>query len=216
VCGLGCLAGPTIGGILYDIPKKFEPNSDAIWGNQLCFRLPFYVVGFFCFVVTVFVFFRFGNVQAKDGDVSAPISSVLTYKRLLSLIAIALNGTVVATLDPTLSNKLFSAPFEYDADKVGLLFTVSSVLYIIASMPVGWLMDKSSTYGPQLKSKVCKATQGLGFIMLAICFTMLGPWRVGAASLDKLFDNVPSIWIAMMFKGTVRVFRQEFTLEDAI
>ena len=44
----------------------------------------------------------------------------------------------VATLDPTLSNKLIIAPFHYSANKVGLLFTVSSVLYIISSVPVGW------------------------------------------------------------------------------
>lgn len=201
VCGLGCLAGPTIGGILYDIPKRFDQNADAIWGNQLCFRLPFYTVGFLCLVVTIFVFFRFGNVQAQAGDVTAPISSVLSFKRLISLIAIALNGTIVATLDPTLSNKLFAQPFGYSADKVGLLFTVSSVLYIIASVPVGWMMDRTNSHGAQYASKVCKLTQSSAFFFLMVCFMMLGPFKIGKLDFNKAFNNVPSVWVAMMFKG---------------
>ena len=185
----------------YDIPKKFDQDGDAIWGNQLCFRLPFYTVGFLCLVVTVFVFLRFGNVQANEGEIPAPISSVLSLKRLLSLVAIALNGTIVATLDPTLSNKLFSAPFGYSADKVGLLFTVSSVLYIISSVPVGWMMDRTNAHGAQYASKVCKLTQSGAFFALAACFVLLGPLKLGNFSLNKAFNNVPSVWVAMMFKG---------------
>jgi MFS family permease len=100
--------------------------------------------------------------------------SVITVPRLLSLIAIALNGTIVATLDPTLSNHLYAAPYGYSANKVGLMFTVSSVLYIIASIPVGWLMDKTNAYGPAVASKVCKSTQAGGFFFLGLSFLVLG------------------------------------------
>jgi hypothetical protein len=110
ICTINCVetrkAGPTIGGLLYDIPKRYDYTADELWGSQLCFQLPFLLVSFLCLIVTLFVFSRFANVQSEADEKSAPMVSVLTVKRTLSLVAIALNGTIVATLDPTLSNKL--------------------------------------------------------------------------------------------------------------
>ena len=114
VCGLGCMAGPPIGGLVYDIPKDFDPNSDAVWVSQWCFRAPFLFFGGFCLLLSLLVYWKFGDVAAEKGSdapPTAPISAVLTPSRLLSLIAIALSGTIVATLDPTLSHKLYEQPY---------------------------------------------------------------------------------------------------------
>eukprot|EP00039_Didymoeca_costata_P001180 m.50404 g.50404 ORF g.50404 m.50404 type:complete len:784 (+) comp10669_c0_seq1:87-2438(+) len=203
VCGLGCLAGPPIGGVLYDLPKKFNPNWDAIWTDGWCFRLPFFVFGFFCLVLSLYVYVYFGNVQAEaqDENAAAPVSQVLSWSRLLSLVAIALSGTIVATLDPTLSHKLYKEPYGYDADRVGLVFMMSSMLYIIISVPVGWAIDKTNAFRPSLASSICKIIQATGFFFLALCFVMLGPLVLGKFSLTREFNNVPSAWIAMLLKG---------------
>ena len=62
-------------------------------------------------------------------------------------------------------------------------------------------MDKTSAYGPKVASKVCKYTQAGGFFSLAISFAMLGPLKLGALSFFGAFDNIPSVWIGMLFKG---------------
>lgn len=78
---------------------------------------------------------------------------------------------------------------------------MSSLLYIVVSVPVGRLMDKTNSYGPESASQICKLVQAGGFYCLALAFAMLGPFELGPLSTKSVFNNIPSGWIAMLLKG---------------
>ena len=57
-----------------------------------------------------------------------------TFSLLLTLIAIALSGTAVGTLDPLLLYRLGYQPFNFSSSTIGLFFTISSIPYVVASL----------------------------------------------------------------------------------
>jgi MFS family permease len=120
VCGLGCMAGPPIGGVLYDLGSTDE------WK----FRIPFLVFGTLPLVLVPAVVRYMPGQSIDDSKEGGSLWSVMSPSLVLTTIAIALSGTVVATLDPTLADRLGAAPLNMNTTKIGLMFMISSVSYV--------------------------------------------------------------------------------------
>eukprot|EP00466_Bigelowiella_natans_P011899 jgi/Bigna1/90774/estExt_fgenesh1_pg.C_790018 len=87
-----------------------------------------------------------------------------------------------------------NGPIDYSSTMVGLVFMVSSISYIVTSIPCGYIMDyyKGCSY-------VFKGVQAGGLLSLFVCFMMLGPLQLRI--FQSAFNNVPSAWIGMLLKG---------------
>merc|ERR1719216_711000 len=139
VCGLGCMAGPTVGGLIYGI-------GDI--GGLSAFSLPFIFLSALELCLAFMCLFYFTEFRKVEDDLisatgkSKEEKNIFTPSRVLTLGAIALSGTIVATLDPTLAFRLSDAPFFYDEGLIGVVFMVSSISYTLVSIPVGILVDK--------------------------------------------------------------------------
>eukprot|EP00040_Diaphanoeca_grandis_P008660 m.45990 g.45990 ORF g.45990 m.45990 type:complete len:615 (-) comp20112_c0_seq1:181-2025(-) len=278
VCGIGCLAGPPLGGALYHFPDLFVaeescPIANATWDDDdghdasfapvltptfapslfandsisptssptlspsqilrellrdvgdtvgdadtdvTCeelaldewrFRSPHVIVATFIALLAVYTIFYFGDVVVERSEKGVPMMAILSKSRLLTFVMIAMSGSIVATLDPTLSSKLDVAPFNYDAFLIGIVFMASSITYILVSIPVGWFMDKTSAMSNQKAAFILKTIQAAGFFVLFAAFALLGPLQFApikanetTAIMDAL-DNAPVVWIAMLLKG---------------
>ena len=194
VSGLGCMAGPPMGGVLYDYGGAT---------GMAAFFFPFLVFSITPFLINLMVpclltreVVTAGGDQGISGKrMKLPTTcEVLTFPRTISLVAIAMNGAIVATLDPTLEYRLEDEPINYSASMTGLVFMASSIAYTLTSIPVGMSLDRNPANGCLFKS-----VQAFGFIMLAVCFIVLGPLDINGS--DAAFNNIPSIWAAMVLKG---------------
>jgi MFS family permease len=188
VSGIGCMAGPPIGGLLYSL------GSDAGSG----FRIAFLSFGFLpVLLVPIVLHVMPGPIAAKNEVKAVSMSAYMSTSFALSTLAIALSGTIVATLDVTLSYHLSAPPFGWSAGIIGTMFMISSIAYVATSIPVGVVVDKYPD-----SPKTYKAVQAVGLLVLALAFVMLGPLKIGS-SLDsgKIFDNKPATVIAMLLKG---------------
>jgi len=190
--GLGCMAGPPLGGLLYDLG-----GGNSYWG----FRFPFVLFSVLLLAAAFLVLYVFPEdlLQEEEDESVLPMTSVLNVKNSTALLGIAANGAFVATLDPTLAYRLSAPPLYYGAAAVGSVFMASSITYTLTSIPIGWVPDeveqKYSSW--QYVSQVCKIIQAVGLFFLGVAFTMLGP----AFGAGFLFDNQISVWIAMIIKG---------------
>mmetsp|Transcript_18818 Transcript_18818/g.26222 ORF Transcript_18818/g.26222 Transcript_18818/m.26222 type:complete len:526 (-) Transcript_18818:100-1677(-) len=199
VCGLGCMAGPPLGGLFYDIGGATGLTA---------FFFPFLIFAAVPFLITAALPFVMTDVMAEAGmapeeeinierpgiEESAPFRDVLTKSRLLALFAMGVNGSLVSSLDPTLEYRLDSDPINYSSSLVGLVFMSSSLSYTLSSIPCGYLVDRHRG-----NSDLCKNVQATGLFTLFLTFALLGP--IAVEGLVSLFNNVPSVWIAMVLKG---------------
>merc|ERR1711988_382491 len=98
VCGIGCMVGPTLGGVIYGLGPA---------GSLSAFSLPFIFLAALelCLaIMCVFYFTEFRKVEGeKKSEKKEEETSILTPSRILTFGGIALSGTIVATLDPTLA-----------------------------------------------------------------------------------------------------------------
>ena len=62
---------------------------------------------------------------AKTKKKKGGFRQVLTFQVLITIFALGLNGTVVATLDPTLAYRLKAAPFNFDSGTIGLYVSIA-------------------------------------------------------------------------------------------
>ena len=225
VCTVGCMLGPVVGGVLYSLPK------DDVWA----FRLPFIVCGAIPLAMLPFVPFLIPQeyISGKPGDpkptqdqpgasgtgsvsVNGTGTAVaahevktlpLTASVGFGLASIALSGTIVGTLDPTLQWRLSAAPFRFQPDGVSLFFFYSSVVYVLTATPIGRLVDSATP-----SSRLYKFITATGFFVLFLSFFLLGPFRPSAfynfrhsKGVDDLFEdklnNLPCTAIAIGIKG---------------
>ena len=209
-CGVGCLAGPPLGGFLYDLPKLFlhNPHGTAQRNAEIenwCFRSPFIIVGLATLGLAALVFVYFSDVRAR-GESKEPPSSMLELldlSRTVTLVAIALSGTVVATLDPTLANKLYQDPYYYTPSGTGMVFMASSITYIVLSIPIGWAVDIGSSLPPLIASARCKWIQAGGFLILFLSFFLLGPFELYGNPKDLSLEvDVPPGVVSNATVGT--------------
>ena len=116
VCGLGCMAGPPLGGLLYDYLAS---------SPEMKFRVPFLVFGAVPSLLLPLAYQCMPDKISDQDDIdidididresesessesnpetTASLWSVMSPSLVLTTLAIALSGSIVATLDPTLGN----------------------------------------------------------------------------------------------------------------
>ena len=231
VCTVGCMLGPVVGGVLYSLPK------DDVWAFRLpfivCGAIPLAMLPFVPFLIpqeyisgktgdtpptqnqpdasgtgTVSVN---GSVSVNGTGTAVAAHEVKTLPLTASvgfgLASIALSGTIVGTLDPTLQWRLSAAPFRFQPDGVSLFFFYSSVVYVLTATPIGRLVDKAKP-----SSRLYKFITATGFFVLFLSFFLLAPFRPSAfynfrhsKGVDDLFEdklnNLPCTAIAVGIKG---------------
>jgi len=188
VCGVGCMVGPLLGGAVYDAAANIGISQ---------FLFPFLVFGALMAILALAMMYIFPNVNITSAEEAAPISSVMTWSMILDIGAVALSGTIVATLDPTLAYRLgTTSEFGMSSSMVGVWFMISSIVYVVASIPVGWLVDRHKG-----NTLVFKSAIALGFFALAITFAFLGPLKIPGLVTFTVFDNIYCVGFAMCMKG---------------
>ena len=225
VCGLGCMVGPPLGGLLYSLPMNFAATADADQDGW-AFRLPFLAlcgVALLLVAVAALVVPQEHIVEEKRvrwKTHCAPLRRVISPSFVLSLVAVLVSSLVVSTLDTCLAirlgafvpsiNHMNLAPYV-----VGLFFSAPSIVYLVASIPVGWLIEK---FGEN--SRVFKMIQAAGFGFIALSFGLLGPiwlpdnytaWFLDAPSTEsgntlpaytgQKFVGIALIVVALVLKG---------------
>jgi len=210
VCTVGAMVGPQIGGGLHDVP------SDEGWQ----FRLPFLVMGFVPLALLPFTFWFMPQEyigedaeepenEIADGAPAKPVLSdadrgrlLLKPSVLLGFASIGLSGTLVGTLDPTLSYRLSAPPFSFSDTQVGFFFTYSSLVYIVVSIPIGRVADAHKE-----NSRLFKAITSSGFVALFLTFALLAPigpsaWGItDSDGLQSTLNNQPSAYMSLVLKG---------------
>ena len=149
-----------------------------------------------------------GSGGGAAGNAAHEVKTLpLTASVGFGLASIALSGTIVGTLDPTLQWRLSAAPFRFQPDGVSLFFFYSSVVYVLTATPIGRLVDKAKP-----SSRLYKFITATGFFVLFLSFFLLAPFRPSAfysfrhsKGVDDLFEdklnNLPCTAIAVGIKG---------------
>jgi len=191
VCGLGCMAGPLFAGLLY------SATDDKNYG----FRLPFIFLCAGEVALSLLVLIVYTEIRLISSQPSYPkISKLFTLSRTCTFITIALSGTFIGSLDPTLAFRL--EEFDYNERMVGTVFMVSSIAYVLFSLPTGWIIDSlPADSDPHLASRVLKVIQAVGMCLFSVAFLMLGPVDLGGGFFPAMFNNEPCVWIAVILKG---------------
>ena len=204
--GVGCMVGPLIGGVLYDLAPISKPG--------VAFRIPFLTMALFLLLIAWPL--RFTIDHDRLGQGAARVAPAVTaapdapppkghYARLrtpsimLGMGAIVLSGAVIGTLDPTLSYRLQAPPFWFSDSALAATFTLSSITYALLSVPVGWACDKDPNNSVRLK-----VITAVGFGTLSLTFFLLGPFgglRAGGVSLSGAFNTPELALFAMLMKG---------------
>ena len=248
VCGVGCMLGPLVGAAFYAC------TENPVWKFRLPFLLTAIIPVLLCFVCpfTVPQVYTSSGEEKVDNDADPDANAnddhttsgdigrkakeakgcraaliVLSKPAVaLSVIAIALSGTIVATLDPTLAFRLSTckqncttshgntynassfpawvdghpAPFDLSEEVVALFFTYSSVTYVLVSIPVGWIVDRY-----QSNARVYKIIQAIGFVLLSLTFALVGPLRLpetmGGSVVEHSLNNMYCVTAALVLKG---------------
>eukprot|EP01064_Diplonema_japonicum_P022351 TRINITY_DN3205_c0_g3_i1.p1 TRINITY_DN3205_c0_g3~~TRINITY_DN3205_c0_g3_i1.p1 ORF type:complete len:576 (+),score=67.35 TRINITY_DN3205_c0_g3_i1:48-1730(+) len=181
--GIGCMAGPPLGGVL-----------DSLVG----FQLNFIIWGAMCGLVVPLVWLFIPQAFISSDEEKAPLLSVISVSVMISLVAIALSGTIVGSLDPTLSTRL-----DYMSSAlVGVFFMFSSISYTLVGLPVGWLTETFKTRERVGDSRKYKLLQAAGLYVLGAAFILLGPLDMQAFGFrSKFLENTPVAALAMVIKG---------------
>mmetsp|Transcript_17921 Transcript_17921/g.26837 ORF Transcript_17921/g.26837 Transcript_17921/m.26837 type:complete len:486 (+) Transcript_17921:22-1479(+) len=192
VCGIGCMVGPPLGGILYEFGGHTTLPS---------FLFPFMIFTMASILIAAALPFAvpresqsMQNEPQETVTGVASLSEILSKSRVITLVGMGFNGALVASLDPTLAYRATKDPLNYGSSLIGFMFTASSLSYTLTSIPTGYILDKY-----QGQASVFKLVQAGGFLSLFLCFAMLGP--IKQKNISTVFNNAPSIWIAMFIKG---------------
>ena len=90
-------------------------------------------------------------VKTRSSSCGA-LMRMFTPSFLLSLVAIALNGTIVATLSPVLPYRIGEGTaLSMSSSAIGWMLSISSISYVLTSIPVGWVVDRFPG-----NSRICK------------------------------------------------------------
>lgn len=212
-CGVGCMIGPLIGGVLYDLAGGSRPG--------LAYRLPFFTMAAFLLLLSWPLRFSIDHDHLGHGEEdlvtaseappvdSAPANGAAAptghYARLctpsvaLGLGAIVLSGCVVGSLDPTLSYRMQAPPFWFSDSELATAFTLSSIVYSLLAVPVGWLCDQQPRNAARLK-----AITAVGFTALGLTFFVLAPFgglTESGVTLGAAFNAPGAALFAMAIKG---------------
>mmetsp|Transcript_1415 Transcript_1415/g.3011 ORF Transcript_1415/g.3011 Transcript_1415/m.3011 type:complete len:426 (-) Transcript_1415:663-1940(-) len=193
VSGVGCMVGPVIGGVSYDAFPD-DPKS--------AFRMPFFVCASAPLMLLPLVPQFMPTSSISVNEARQALSSVLSASVIIGLSSVTLSGIIVATLDPTLAYRLSAPPFRLKASWVSLFFMYSSIVYVIFSVPVGWVIDRFPD-----SARVYKGVTATGFVFLAFTFALLAPFGTAAWGWDLLGglqptpNTMPCVALALVLKG---------------
>ncbi|KAJ9437010.1 hypothetical protein DIPPA_07020 [Diplonema papillatum] len=188
--GIGCMAGPPLGGAMYS----------ALPSGDVGFRVTFFVWATMALLIIPAILLYIpqdyvGHTQGKTEKV--PASAVLNKSVILSLVAIGLSGTVVGSLDPTLSYRLDTLT----SALVGVFFMFSSITYTLCGLPIGFMTERMKTRENVGDSRAYKLMQAVGLGTLSATFLLLGPFTLPGGDYPEGLKNVPVAAIAMLMKG---------------
>ena len=151
--GVGALAGPVVGGLLYHIGG---------------FELPFIVAGGSMLVLLppLLLLLPPHDRAAQALAPPAPVSRLLRLPAVWAgTITIAVVLVAVSFLDPTLQPFLAAAPLRLSPPHVGLIFSASILSYVFASVISGGLAARIGS----IKQLV------LGVLLVSIGYILIGP-----------------------------------------
>ncbi|XP_078684935.1 MFS-type transporter SLC18B1-like isoform X1 [Branchiostoma floridae x Branchiostoma belcheri] len=183
--GLGMMAGPPIGGVLYNLGG---------------FKLPFFAVGGLmfscCAVLAVLVPTQIDDEQSGKKDVS------LLYFLKIPTVIMACEITVVGYavinyLEPVIQ-PYFAKEFSVTPPQVGLFFLLLASVYAVCAPVWGWLADKKNTV---------RTMMALGLLVLSVGALLVGPSPLLSDNLTilpkKLWVNILGIVVIAMSIGAV-------------
>ncbi|KAI8508605.1 hypothetical protein Bbelb_137040 [Branchiostoma belcheri] len=183
--GLGMMAGPPIGGVLYNLGG---------------FKLPFFAVGGLmfgcCAVLAALIPTQIDDEQGGKKDVS-----LLDFLKIPSVILaceITVVGYVVINyLEPVIQPYL-AKEFSVTPPQVGLLFLLLASVYAVCAPVWGWLADKKN---------VVRTMMALGLLVLSVGALLVGPSPLLTDYLNilpkKLWVNILGIVVIALSIGAV-------------
>lgn len=178
--GLGFMAGPALGGFLYEVGG---------------FKLPFIVLGSCVLLVLFFVMFILPGSHAYRNEESNETGSLKKVLLIPGVLMIGINavigGMVLSFLDPTLTNHLEDITNNgLSSEKIGLVFLIPSVLYTISAPLLGMVVDKmfSGRYAIILGNVIC-----------CVSYLFLGP----SPLLDSFVNS--KLWVVCVALGVMGI-----------
>jgi len=203
-CGVGCWVGPLLGGVVYDYGSHISVGR---------FLSPFILFSGLLLVSAIVLVWSIPEEYIGAGEsahtAEAPgylgrschscqsVLDLLTSTMCLDFLAVALSGTVVAMLDPTLQYRIGEgSSLGMSSTMVGTWFMLSSITYVVASVPIGLLADKYKA-----KQFVLKSIIAAGFLFLALSFALLGPFFLPGLGTVLAFDNLFCVTLGVCIKG---------------
>lgn len=148
--GIGLMAGPAIGGVLYEAGG---------------FGLPFFVIGSLILATGCLMFLLLPETKNVKHDRKASVFSLLKSPMVwFSSFSIMAGGIGIVFLDPTFSKQLEA--FDLSTAIVGLFFVIAPGLYGITSPLWGFVSDSTGLNAPLII---------LGNLMCGIGFLFIGP-----------------------------------------
>jgi len=179
--GLGFMAGPALGGVLY---------------QHGGFKMPFLVCGGLVIVVLFCVFwilpseesYHNDNTDGKDEELT-PISQALRIPGIAAIaVCIVTGGMALSFFDPTLAPYLKKIDPDIQAQQIGLVFMTMAGVYMFVAPITGYIADKS------IPGRVCII---IGQFGLCIGFCFIGP----APFLEKFIPA--KVWLVAVSGGFI-------------
>uniref|UniRef100_A0A7E4UTL4 MFS domain-containing protein n=1 Tax=Panagrellus redivivus TaxID=6233 RepID=A0A7E4UTL4_PANRE len=150
--GLGCTAGPVIGGILYE------------WGG---FQLPFFVLGALLIFATALSFFLIEEFEeeADDENSEKGMLGMLQIPVIwIMIFAVVICAISLSFFDPTLADHLKS--FNLSTTLIGLMFLLCGGIYTATAPIWGLLIDRWHC---------CNSLMVLGSSVTVVAMLLIGP-----------------------------------------
>ena len=126
---------------------------------------------------------------------------LVTATRVAAVVAMVLCTMLVAGHDATIGYRLRVAPFRFTSATVGAYLAASSLSLMVANVPLGILLDRSSPDNVALH----KGLQALAFGCLVFTFFLNGPVDFGSLQLHRALDKPGVTILGMMFKVRKRI-----------
>ncbi|KAK7502852.1 hypothetical protein BaRGS_00005801 [Batillaria attramentaria] len=150
--GAGAMAGPVIGGFLYELGG---------------YGLPFWVVGSLLLSCTAIMAVLLPNPTAIARKQEGSMLRLLSSPRVvISVISVAFGGYVFGFINATLA--LHLEKFHLRVFYVGLLFVMLGGLYAIMTLFYGWISDRNGV-------ETARVVMAAGNIVLGVAFLLSGP-----------------------------------------
>ncbi|XP_048735346.2 MFS-type transporter SLC18B1-like isoform X2 [Ostrea edulis] len=151
--GLGLIAGPAVGGALYQLGG---------------FGLPFFVVGSITVLNGVAGYFMIGHIDDSPRTRSKSILSLLRSPFTWSIALCLISGSFsLGFLDPTLALHVDKLPeLKGKTALIGLMFLIAGGMYCFTAPLYGYIVDKKGCV---------KIMMAVGGVVAAIGYLLMGP-----------------------------------------